>query len=54
MEGIELPKASALDEVDYEEGILVIVEFDIAEYHRKYCSKVVKKNDRNYFISSHK
>ena len=59
MEGIELPKAFELDEadyeeVDYEEGILVIVEFDIAEYHRKYCSKAVKKNVRNYFISSHK
>ena len=43
MEGIELPKASTLDEVDCEEGILVIVEFDIAEYRRKYCSKAVKK-----------
>ncbi len=43
MEGIEFPKASVLDEVDYEEGILVIVEFDIAEYRRKYCSKAVKK-----------
>ena len=43
MEGIELPKASSLDDVDPEDGILVIVEFDIAEYRRKYCSKAIKK-----------
>ena len=43
MEGAEIPKASSLDEVDPEDGILVIVEFDIAEYRRKYCSNAVKK-----------
>ena len=39
----EIPKASSLDEVDAEDGTLVIVEFDMAEYRRKNCSRAVKK-----------
>lgn len=38
-----IPKASSLDKVDPEDGTLVIVEFDIAEYRRKNCSRAIKK-----------
>ena len=39
----EIPKASSLDEVDPEDGTLVIVEFDMAEYRRRNSSRAVKK-----------
>ena len=39
----QIPKASSLDEIDPEDGILVIVEFDMAEYRRRNCSRAVKK-----------
>ncbi len=39
----KIPKASSLDEVDAEDGTLVIVEFDMAEYRRRNSSKAVKK-----------
>ena len=42
-EGEKIPKASALDKVDAEDGVLVIVEFDMAEYRRRNSSKAVKK-----------
>lgn len=42
-EGEAIPEASQLDTVDPEDGILVIVEFDMAEYRRKNCSRAVKK-----------
>ena len=42
-EGETLPKASSADEITVEDGILVIVEFDIAEYRRKNRSRAVKK-----------
>ena len=42
-EGTAFPKASELDAVDSEDGVLVIVEFDMAEYRRKNGSKAVKK-----------
>ena len=42
-EGAMLPKASSADEITVEDGILVIVEFDIAEYRRKNRSRSVKK-----------
>ena len=42
-EGTAFPKASELDTVDSEDGVLVIVEFDMAEYRRKNRSKAVKK-----------
>lgn len=39
----EIPKASSLDEVDAEDGTLVIVEFEMAEYRRRNSSRAVKK-----------
>ena len=39
----EIPKASSLDEVDAEDGTLVIVEFDMAEYRSRNSSRAVKK-----------
>lgn len=42
-EGETLPKASSADEITVEDGILVIVEFDIAEYRRKNRCRAVKK-----------
>ena len=39
----EIPKASSLDDVDAEDGTLVIVEFDMAEYRRRNSSRAVKK-----------
>lgn len=42
-EGEGLPKGSAPDEIDVEDGFLVVVEFDMAEYRRKHCSRAVKK-----------
>ena len=39
----KIPKASSLEEVDAEDGTLVIVEFDMAEYRRRNSSKAVKK-----------
>lgn len=42
-EGIEVPKASQPDEVTAEDGIIVIVEFDMMEYCKKHNSRAVKK-----------
>lgn len=42
-EGEEIPKPSLPDSISKEEGILVIVEFDMLEYQRKHNSKAVKK-----------
>lgn len=39
----ELPKASDLEDIKTEDGFLVVVQFDLAEYRRKYCSRAVKK-----------
>ena len=41
--GEGLPKASEPDEINAEDGFLVVIEFDMAEYLRKNCSKAVKK-----------
>lgn len=38
-----IPAASALDAVDPEDGTLVIIEFDMAEYRRRHSTKAVKK-----------
>lgn len=38
-----MPKASTLDKVDPEDGTLIIVEFDMAEYRRRNSSRAVKK-----------
>lgn len=39
----EIPEATDIDKVDAEDGVLVIVEFDIMEYRKKHNSKAVKK-----------
>ncbi|WP_418746015.1 type II toxin-antitoxin system HicB family antitoxin [Frisingicoccus sp.] len=40
----ELPAASSPQDVCIDSGsILVVVEFDMAEYRRKHCSRAVKK-----------
>ena len=41
--GEELPEASSLEQINTEEGFLVVVEFDMAEYRRKHFSRAVKK-----------
>lgn len=41
--GEEIPKASTLDKVDPEDGVLIIVEFDMVEYRRRNSSRAVKK-----------
>ena len=41
--GEEIPKASTLYKVDPEDGVLIIVEFDMAEYRRRNSSRAVKK-----------
>ena len=38
-----IPNASQPDEIDAEDGFLVVVEFDMLEYKRKHNSKAVKK-----------
>lgn len=39
----EIPKASTPENIDVEDGFLVVMEFDMAEYRRKHCSRAVKK-----------
>ena len=39
----EIPDPSDLDKIQNEDGTIVIVEFDMLEYHRKHNSKAVKK-----------
>lgn len=42
--GREIPEATAPDKIDILDGmVLVIVEFDMAEYRRKHSSRAVKK-----------
>lgn len=42
-DGEEIPKASAPNKLQVEDGFLVVIEFDLMEYRKKYCSKSVKK-----------
>lgn len=42
-EGEAFPRPSKPDEVQVEDGILVVIEFNLAEYRRKNCSRAVKK-----------
>lgn len=42
-DGEELPVPSQPDRINVEDGVLVIVEFDMLEYMRKHNSKAVKK-----------
>lgn len=42
--GQEMPEATLPDKIDIQSGmLLVIVEFDMAEYRRKHSSRAVKK-----------
>lgn len=38
-----IPRSTDVDKLDAEDGVLVIVEFDIMEYRKKHSSKSVKK-----------
>ena len=42
-EGQEIPTASPADTINIDEGILVVVEFDMLEYCKKHNSRAVKK-----------
>ncbi len=42
-EGMEIPMPSKPDTIYQEDGILVIVEFDMLEYRKRHNSKAVKK-----------
>lgn len=42
-DGEEIPTATEPDGIDAKDGFLVVVEFDMAEYRRKHCSRAVKK-----------
>ncbi|HJC62705.1 MAG TPA: type II toxin-antitoxin system HicB family antitoxin [Candidatus Blautia merdavium] len=39
----EIPKSTDVDQLNVEDGTIVIVEFDMMEYQRKHNSKAVKK-----------
>lgn len=39
----KIPQAAELDKITVEDGVLVIVEFDLQEYRKKHNSKAVKK-----------
>ena len=39
----EIPAPTEIDKLSLEEGILVIVEFDMLEYQKKHNSRAVKK-----------
>ena len=42
-EGEMFPSPSKPEKVQVEDGILVVIEFNLAEYRRKNCSRAVKK-----------
>ena len=39
----EIPTATEVDQIQTEEGTLVIIEFDMMEYRKKHNSRAVKK-----------
>ena len=39
----EIPKPTEVDQISVDDGVLVIVEFDMMEYQRKHNSRAVKK-----------
>lgn len=41
--GEEIPKASQINEIDVEDGVIVLVEFDMVAYQKKHNSRAVKK-----------
>lgn len=38
-----VPDASSPESIVVEDGVIVIVEFDMMEYKRRHCSRAVKK-----------
>lgn len=42
-EGEEIPQASRPDQIEMDDGFVVVIEFDMQEYKRKHNSKAVKK-----------
>lgn len=38
-----IPKPTEINKIDVEDGILVVVEFDMLEYQKKHNSRAVKK-----------
>ena len=42
-DGEEIPKASAPNKLQVEDGFLVVIEFDMMEYRKRHCSRAVKK-----------
>ena len=42
-ENEEIPKPTEVDQITVDNGVLVIVEFDMMEYQRKHNSRAVKK-----------
>ena len=38
-----IPDASCPKSIEVEDGVIVIVEFDMMEYKRRHCSRAVKK-----------
>ena len=42
-EGVEIPEPTVPDDVEMNDGILVVVNFDMMEYLRRHNSKAVKK-----------
>lgn len=38
-----IPKPTKINKIDVEDGILVVVEFDMLEYQKKHNSRAVKK-----------
>lgn len=41
--GEQIPEASKPNDIKAEDGTIVVIEFDLAEYRRKYNSRAVKK-----------
>ena len=39
----EIPEASDIEKVKDEDGVTVVIQFDMEEYNRKHNSKAVKK-----------
>lgn len=39
----KLPVPSAIDHVDFEDGFLVVIEFDLIKYRKKHNTKSIKK-----------
>ena len=40
---VEIPQPTEVDKISVDDGVLVIIEFDMLEYQRKHNSRAVKK-----------